>query len=49
MRDGPLDMRMNPERVPASDWINAATEIEIADLSMNLETSVSLDVLLEES
>ena len=32
MRDGPLDMRMNPgEGVPASDWINAATETEIAD------------------
>ena len=32
MRDGPLDMRMNPgEGVSASDWINAATETEIAD------------------
>ena len=30
--DGPLDMRMNPgEGISASDWINAATEIEIAD------------------
>ena len=33
MRDGPLDMRMNPgEGVPASDWINAATETEIAEI-----------------
>ena len=32
MRDGPLDMRMNPgEGVPASDWINTATETQIAD------------------
>ena len=32
MRDGPLDMRMNPEEgISARDWINAATETEIAD------------------
>ena len=32
MRDGPLDMRMNPrEGIPAKDWINSATETEIAD------------------
>lgn len=32
MRDGPLDMRMNPaEGVTARDWINSAKETEIAD------------------
>ena len=32
MRDGPLDMRMNPgDGISAKDWINSATETEIAD------------------
>ena len=32
MRDGPLDMRMNPgEGITAKDWINSASETEIAD------------------
>ncbi|MBL4582581.1 MAG: 16S rRNA (cytosine(1402)-N(4))-methyltransferase RsmH [Gammaproteobacteria bacterium] len=33
LRDGPLDMRMNPEAgQSAEQWINSATEIEIADV-----------------
>ncbi|MBL4572360.1 MAG: 16S rRNA (cytosine(1402)-N(4))-methyltransferase RsmH, partial [Gammaproteobacteria bacterium] len=33
LRDGPLDMRMNPEvGQSAEQWINSATEIEIADV-----------------
>ena len=33
MRDGPLDMRMNPDSgISASEWINSASELEIADV-----------------
>lgn len=33
MKDGPLDMRMNPNQgVSAQDWINSAKESEIADV-----------------
>ncbi|WP_165857072.1 16S rRNA (cytosine(1402)-N(4))-methyltransferase RsmH [Marinobacter sp. JSM 1782161] len=33
MRQGPLDMRMNPEQAPsAAEWLNSAPEAEIADV-----------------
>lgn len=37
MRDGPLDMRMDPEHgQSAADWINSAEETEIADVLYHL-------------
>lgn len=33
LQDGPLDMRMNPkDQLSASEWVNSATEKEIADV-----------------
>ncbi|PVY78818.1 16S rRNA (cytosine1402-N4)-methyltransferase [Tamilnaduibacter salinus] len=37
MHDGPLDMRMNPQRSPsAAEWLNSAGEKEIADVLWQL-------------